>query len=238
MGFIDLKKISENLSLLLVEDNDELRKGALSVFSNIFKVVDTALDGKEGLECYKDFFFNNNTYYDIVISDIEMPNLNGIDLSKAIFEINKEQKIIIMSAYSDKKYFIDLINIGVKGFIQKPLTTEQIIKVLYDVCSSFQDKSLVDLGDGYLYDSVLKVLFLNSQKVNLSDKELKTLNLLIKNKNQSFSSEEIFNHIYYDQAEKEFSIDSIKSLLKRLRRKLPNSLIVNNYKSGYSINLN
>ena len=126
---------------------------------------------------------------------------------------------------------------GVDGFIQKPLSSEQIIEVLYDVCSSFQDRNLIALGDGYLYNGLIMALFLNEEKVNLSDKELKTLDLFVKNKNQSFSPEDIFNHIYYDQVEKEFSIDSIKSLLKRLRRKLPANTIVSSYQSGYSINL-
>ncbi len=237
MDFKTLKQLSQNFTLLFVEDNEELRNSAMRIFSNLFKMANGAVDGKDGLELYKKFHLENNNYYDIVISDIQMPNLNGIEMSREILKINKEQKVIMISAYSDKKYFIDLINMGVDGFIQKPLSSEQIIEVLYDVCSSFQDRNLIALGDGYLYNGLIMALFLNEEKVNLSDKELKTLDLFVKNKNQSFSSEDIFNHIYYDQVEKEFSVDSIKSLLKRLRRKLPADTIVSNYQSGYSINL-
>jgi len=237
MTFQTLKKISQNLTVLYVEDDITLRNSIIRTLTKLFKVVDVAVDGREGLELYNSFSLNNNVYYDLVISDINMPNLNGTDMSKNIFKINKQQKVIIMSAYSDKKYLIDLINIGVDGFMQKPLASEQILDVLNEVCSTFQDENFIDLNEGYFYDSFVKAVFLNSKKVNLSDKELKILDLLIKNKNQSFTSEDIFNHIYYDQAEKEFSNDSIKSFFKRLRGKLPSALIVNNHKMGYSINL-
>jgi len=121
MNFQTLKKLSQNLTLLYVEDDDNVRKSTARTFFKLFKQVDLAVDGEEGLELYNNFFLDNNAYYDIVISDIQMPRLDGIGMSKAIFEINKQQKIIIMSAYSDKEYLVDLINIGVEGFMQKPL---------------------------------------------------------------------------------------------------------------------
>jgi len=161
MNFQTLKKLSQNLTLLYVEDDDNVRKSTARTFFKLFKQVDLAVDGEEGLELYNNFFLDNNAYYDIVISDIQMPRLDGIvqmprldgiGMSKAIFEINKQQKIIIMSAYSDKEYLVDLINIGVEGFMQKPLASEQILEILYEVCSAFQDENSVDLGEGYYYD--------------------------------------------------------------------------------------
>ncbi|MFT7002773.1 MAG: DNA-binding response OmpR family regulator [Sulfurimonas sp.] len=236
LGFQNLKDISKNLSILYVEDDCDLRKSVSRTFSKLFKIVHTAVDGEDGLKFYNNFFLEKNHYYDIVVSDIHMPFLNGIELSKAIFEINKKQKIIIMSAHSDKKYLINLINIGVEGFMQKPLNSKEILTVLNDVCISLQNENLINLGEGYSYDGLLQALFLNSQIISLSNKESKVLDLLIKNKNNIFSPEDIFNHINYDQIEKEFSSDSIKSLFKRLRKKLPKDLIVNNPHIGYRIN--
>ncbi|MFT5661893.1 MAG: DNA-binding response OmpR family regulator [Sulfurimonas sp.] len=237
LSFQTLKNISKNLSILYVEDDNDLRKSTARTFSKLFKVVDLAVDGKEGLELYNNFFLDNNAYYDIIVSDIHMPNLDGIAMSKAIFDINKKQKIIVISAYSDKKYLIDLINMGVQGFMQKPLNTKQMFSILNEVCTSFKEEHLVYLREGYFYDGLLKALFLDSEKINLTDKELKIMDLLIKNKNNIFSPVDIFNHIHYDDVEKEFSDDSIKSLFKRLRRKLPANLITNNPEIGYSINL-
>ena len=199
--------------------------------------LDLAVDGEDGLKSYKNYFLDNNVNYDIVISDIEMPNMNGIEMSREITKINRDQKIIIISAYSDKDYLIDLINIGVEGFMQKPLSLAQIFEILYESCSSFYDKDKINLVDGYSYNRSLKILFLNEEKIDLSDKELKFLDLLMRNINQSFSSVDIFSHIYFDEPEKEYSEDSIKGLLKRLRKKIPSNLIVNKRQLGYSINL-
>jgi DNA-binding response OmpR family regulator len=60
---------------------------------------------------------------------------------------------------------------------------------------------------------------------------------MVQNQQQSFSAVEIFNHIYFDEPAREFSADSIKSLVKRLRKKLPENLIKNTQQLGYSINL-
>ena len=238
LNFKSLKILSQNLTLLFVEDDNDLRSSTGHILSKLFKVVDLAKDGKDGLHKYKNFYIENNSHYDIVISDIQMPILNGIEMSKAIFSINKEQKILITSAYSDKSYFIELINLGVDGFMQKPLSTEHILSTLYDVCNSFKDKSKLNLGSNYTYDCFLKSLFLNEKEILLSDNELKILDLFITNPNQYFSPEDIFNHIYFDEPDKEFSNDSIKSLIKRLRKKIPINIIINNYKSGYSIKIN
>lgn len=235
--FQNLEQLSRNLTILYVEDDDKVRRRTARIFSKLFKVVNLANDGKEGLEIYRKFYLDNNTFYDIVITDIKMPFMNGIDMSREILKINTEQKVIITSAYNNTKYFIDLINLGVDGFIQKPTNSKQIFEVFHEVCSAFHNENKVELGDGHQYDILNKILFFNEDKVNLADNELKTLDLLVKNKNQSFSSEDIFNHIYYKQPDREFSADSIKSLLKRLRKKLPDSLITNKHSLGYSLNL-
>ncbi len=237
MNFKILKDLTSNLTVLFVEDDDDLRRATAKTFNKLFKRVDLAVDGKNGLDSYNNYFLDNNVSYDIVISDIQMPNMDGIEMSRSIIKINKDQKIIIISAYSDKDYLIDLINIGVEGFMQKPLSPTQISEILYESCSSFYDKDKIDLIDGYSYNTVLKVLFLNDEKIDLSDKELKFLDLLMRNTNQSFSSVDIFSHIYFDEPEKEYSEDSIKGLVKRLRKKIPSSLIVNKRQLGYSISL-
>jgi len=99
----------KTLKILYVEDNEESRIQALKMLKNYFSFIDVAVDGANGLECYKNHFIDTNSYYDLIITDIQMPNIDGISMSKAIYDINKNQKILIVSAYSDKKYFINLI---------------------------------------------------------------------------------------------------------------------------------
>ena len=235
LDFKMIKQVSKDLSVLYVEDDISLRESISVIFKNLFQHVDLAEDGIEGLELYKEFYEKEAKYYDIVISDIQMPRLNGIGLTKEIFNINKKQKIIIISAYNDKEYLIDLINLGVDFFMQKPLSSDELLQVLYNTCTSFNAENIIALNGGYSYNFSISALFLNSQKIEISENEQKLLELLLKNNNQSFSAIEIFNHLYNSNHEKEFSADSIKSLVKRLRKKLPEDLISNTQQLGYSI---
>lgn len=231
-----LKKLSQNLSILYVEDDTTLRNATKTIFENLFKRVDIATDGIDGLSKYTLFHSNTKKHYDIVISDIKMPGLDGIELTKKIFAINNKQKIIITSAHDDKKYLIDLINIGVEAFMEKPMTSNRMINVLYSVCFSFISKEVLVFKDNYTYLISSSNLFLNDAKVQLSDNESKLLKLLVVNNHQAFNCIDIFNHLYFDEPEKEFSQNSIKSLVKRLRKKIPENFIRNTQKIGYSVN--
>ncbi|WP_321779080.1 response regulator transcription factor [Sulfurimonas sp.] len=237
LNFNILKQLSQDLSLLYVEDDKILRDKTSYIFYNLFKQVDTATDGLDGLNLYQDYYKKNDVFYDIVVTDIQMPLLDGISLSKEIFKLHKEQKIIVVSAYNDKEYLIDLINLGVEGFMHKPLSSQELLEILHKVCNSFKNDNIVVLSEGFKYNITKSILLFNSTKIELSVMELKLLHLLIKNPTQSFSAVEIFNHLYYEKPDKEFSNDSIKSLVKRLRKKTPQDFISNTQELGYSINL-
>jgi len=232
---LNIVSITNNLRLLYVEDNKESREQAYKLFKNYFSNIDIAVDGEEGLEYYKNYNKETNKYYDLIITDIEMPNMNGIDMSKAIYKINEKQIIIVVSAYSDKKYFIDLINIGIEGFIQKPLSFDQVLDTLYHLCEKFENKDLIKLDKECIYNKSTKELYCENEKISLTINESKFITFLMDNINATISSYDIFNYIYYDEFEKEFSLDVIKGLVKRLRKKLPSGLLLHNRVTGYHI---
>ncbi|MCK4874283.1 MAG: response regulator, partial [Sulfurimonas sp.] len=93
-----LKDIAQDFSVLYVEDDERLRESTSIIFKDLFKEVIIAGDGLAGLSLYKEHRDKTESYFDIVISDIQMPNMDGIALSKEILKINKKQKIIIVSA--------------------------------------------------------------------------------------------------------------------------------------------
>jgi DNA-binding response OmpR family regulator len=229
--------ISKKLKVLLVEDHKETRDSILSMLESFFDNIVIGVDGSCGLELYRNNFYDTNTNFDIVISDIEMPNLNGIEMVKEIYKINSKQIILIISAYSDREYLIPLINIGVFGFIQKPFDFNKIIQVVANICKSFEKDYVVNLPDGYIYNKLEGVLIKDDTKIQLCSNEIKFLELFLNNKNRNFNLMDIFNHIFYDEPYKEFSSDSVKSLIKRFRKKIPDNLIVNHRTLGYKINL-
>lgn len=129
---IKLKELSKNFKVLYVEDDEMLRDSLASYFEKLFKEVVSAKDGKEGLELYKKGVF------DIVITDIQMPNLNGIEMAEKIKELNHEQEILIVSAYTEIEYFIKSIKIGVSGYIIKPIDYAQMNEELYKLVNKLK----------------------------------------------------------------------------------------------------
>ncbi len=121
----ELVKYTKNLTLLYVEDNPETRKAILSVLDTLFDNIIEAVDGVDGLEKYK-----NNPNIQIIISDINMPNMNGLEMSKKIKELNSDIPILIFSAHNEVNYFIDAIKIGIEGYLLKPLNLNQFINAL------------------------------------------------------------------------------------------------------------
>jgi len=234
----ELKKITQKLSLLYVEDNEDLRDTTMKIFSSLFNTTVAVEDGQVGLNSYNEYFRDNGKYFDIVITDIEMPNMNGIEMTREILTINKEQKILVISAYDDKKYLIELINIGITGFIQKPLNLEQISSVLYDLCSKFAEEQeifrILKFEDDFKWDNKHQDLSHGEFKVMLSDDETKLFALLADNLNKKFTKSEIFEHLY--GPDKKFSEDEIENIIESLQEQIPKSIIKVDSEFRYCIN--
>ena len=144
---IDTKVIleySKDLNVLYVEDDDMLRNSSQKIFSNYFKQVDLAFDGQDGLEKYLEFYKTTNTYYDLIITDINMPNMDGILMSQNIINENPNQAIIFISAYNEIKYLQSAIKVGAKGFLNKPLDANQLKDLLYKTCQSICDRRMAE----------------------------------------------------------------------------------------------
>jgi putative nucleotidyltransferase with HDIG domain/diguanylate cyclase (GGDEF)-like protein len=123
----ELKQLGQDISVLYVEDDVELLKGVASYLGLVFPSVDTAKNGEEGLEKY------SKSSYDIVITDIQMPKMNGIKMIQEIKKININQEILITTAFSEVHYLLKAIEAEVSGYIVKPINFDNINRTLYRV---------------------------------------------------------------------------------------------------------
>jgi len=221
-------------TVLLVEDDDKVRTSILFLLNQFFDNIIEAKDGIEALECYQKYHLDTNSYFDIVFSDIEMPNLDGIELVKQIYTLNHKQKIIVISAYSDKEYLIPLINLGINNFIQKPVELNNLLEILINMAKEFWCIN-IDLGKNYFYDG--EYIIDSKTRIALTKNEIMLLNLFLLRKGEYITLKTIHNHIFFDDPLKNFSSDAIRSLIKRLRKKLPIESIVNNRTLGYTLNI-
>lgn len=119
-----LKEIARDISILYVEDDRELKENTVRLLSNFFSRIDTAENGLEGLGKYQDF------NYDLVITDINMPLMNGVKMAREIKAINRKQLILVISAHDEATYLLELINLGVDSFVLKPVDVELLLDML------------------------------------------------------------------------------------------------------------
>ncbi len=130
MRYNDLYNYTKDLNILYVEDEQDLRNETETVLESLFKSVVSAQDGQEGLELYtKHITQEGKSYFDIILTDINMPRVDGIELIKKVFEINNDQSIIVISAHNESQRLINLINLGITNFIPKPFSRQQFSDV-------------------------------------------------------------------------------------------------------------
>jgi len=120
----NIVKLSQDLKLLYVEDNEGSREATEIILSEFFNEVVIAIDGKDGLEKF------NINEIDIIITDINMPGLNGLEMIEKIREIDHDIPILVLSAYNESEYFMQSIKFSVDGYLLKPIQLGQFIQVL------------------------------------------------------------------------------------------------------------
>ncbi|MEA3354801.1 MAG: hybrid sensor histidine kinase/response regulator [Campylobacterota bacterium] len=113
----------KNLTALYVEDEEQIRSVVASILGSLFGKLITAENGQEGL----DSFLENEKEVNVVITDINMPKLNGIDMCRKIREVNKLVPIIITTAHNDKDFLHKAIEVGISKFVTKPMDMKLLI---------------------------------------------------------------------------------------------------------------
>ena len=161
---MQLKMDAEGLSVLYVEDNHALRENASKLLSKIFDTVHSAQDGEKGLASYKEF------HPDIVITDIKMPNMSGLELASHIRKISLDTKILIMSAFDDKENLHQGIDIGISGFLAKPVAMQELVKELHKIVKEITDTKnknlfLANIKNVFNYQSAMVMMLNGSQPV-------------------------------------------------------------------------
>lgn len=129
-----LKALTKKLVVLYVEDEEDIRHQMLGMLQILFKEVDVACDGFDGLEMF------HKRSYDLIITDIQMPNMNGLDMIEHIRINNAEIPIIITTAFSDQDYFIRSIDLKIDKYLLKPIEEKRAKAVFADIAWMIEDR--------------------------------------------------------------------------------------------------
>ncbi len=219
-------KFLKQFSVLCVEDDIDTLTFVTSILKKYFKEVYSAIDGEIGLQHYSKY------QPDLIISDIQMPRIDGVRLVSNIRNNDTAIPIIILSGQQDKENLINLINLNVNAYIEKPLKVEELMTTITDI---FFPKTTVFLDDEIILDIGQYKFIHKDINIDLKEKEMKFLNLLAKNKHTVTTYEQIEYTIWNDNI---MTTNALKTFIKELRGKLPVDIIKNVSKVGYKLKLN
>ncbi len=223
-------KMVEDISILIVEDESELLAYLQEYLQIFFKNVYVARCGESGYEMYL------KKRPDIILSDINMPNMDGLCMIKKIREHDNDTDIIIMSAHSEQDKLFKAIELRLVTYLIKPIDSHKLKTMLLKIVNRLREsKKRIYIKDNLFWDKATFTLWKDTEQILLKEKELKLFKFLFSRINTACTSEEIFLCIYGEDTKKEFSQYAITSFIKRLRVKLPEGTIQNEYGEGYKI---
>jgi NarL family two-component system response regulator LiaR len=177
--------MDSKIRVIIADDHEIFRKGLKLILSRLkyVNLVGEAENGKETIEIIK----KKNA--DIILMDIEMPGMNGIEATRKILEIRPQVKIVALTMFNDEKYIEDMLDAGAKGFLLKN-TTKQVL-----------DRALrtIDEGNNYYSDELFsfftkKIAGEKSQKdieLTLTKREKEILQLIC----EGLNNEEIASRL-------------------------------------------
>ena len=215
----------ENLKVLFVEDEIAIRTNIKEAIGEEFAVFETACDGLQGLAKFKEM------NPDIVITDISMPNLDGLKMTNEIRKISADVPIIILSAFSEKEKLFKAIDMSVCKYIVKPLDIDELLEVISDIANRFEKLQNVTLPMGYSYNLTKKELFFENRFISLTKKEQLFIDILVKNKETYTPNDELYKYVWDSKT----TGTTVRTFVQRLRNKTNKDLIVNVSGLGYKI---
>lgn len=219
----------KNCTILYIEDDDITRDNISQYLKRVCRELLIAKDGKEGFELFEQH------KADIIITDIEMPKLDGLEMAKKIRKLSLKTQIIITTGFTSPQYLMEAVNLKLTKYIIKPISLVKLSQALKE-CEEFlknEIKTKKYFNQNSSYDTSTKELSINHQIVPLSKTERSLLETLIKNYPAATSYEAIEANVYNFVSSK----NAIKLLIKALRTKLGKENIINISGYGYNIKI-
>lgn len=214
-----------HLRVLYIEDEDGVRKRVANALGYYVKEVCEAGDGQEGYELFLEESF------DIIICDIQMPRLSGIDLVKKIRQKDIAIPIIMLTAHSNEEYLLELVNLQIQAFVLKPVDIETLLERI-DFAFKGRFSGSVKLCEEMSLDINSALFRYKKEEVSLNKKQRDFLALLAYAKGNILGYETIEMELWPDSS---MSMTALKTFIRDLRKKLPVNIIENVAQVGYRL---
>lgn len=215
-------------TVLFAEDDTITRTQMCEILEMLFGKVFVASDGENALRLFEE------ESPDIIISDIKMPKLDGLNFVRRVRQSNYEVPIILLTSFTEQDILLNAANLSIDGYLVKPVELE---KLTFTVCKAIQrvhkeEEGLIVLGKNLYYNSATKELYHNGEVIVLGVKEQELLQILINNRHRTLTKEEIGKTLWPLDPICE---SAIKNIVMRLRKKLGVDIIISVRGIGYRL---
>jgi len=220
--------ILKSSTVLLAEDEERVRESFKKVLLLYVDNVYTASDGEEAYEKYLEL------KPDIIITDIKMPKLNGLEFIKKIRAKDTQTPIVVTSAYADQDLLLESIKLSLVEYVIKPMKERDLNRILEECAKVLleRSKTVIEFDDENFYDFNNKTFVHKQKVVDLTQKEVEFLELLIAHRGNLVTKQLIEDKLYiYEDAPP----SALKNLVFKLRKKLECDIIKTKGKLGYII---
>ncbi|RXJ68691.1 DNA-binding response regulator [Halarcobacter ebronensis] len=219
------------MKILLLEDDTLLNEIIEEFLQKLEYTIVTTFDGQEALETIYEQKF------DLLILDVNVPSLNGIDLLKELKANSIDIPTIYITSLHTSKDMEDGFKAGADDYIKKPFHLSELNLRINNIkrLRQIEASGIVKLNDKISYDNDKKVVLIDSNEIQLSKTESRVFEYLIKNRNKAISIEEIaLNNWVYDEAPTD---TTIRTYIKNIRKILGKDSISTTKGIGYKLNL-
>lgn len=215
------------LNLLYADDDEQLRLSMEKTLGLLVSKVITVSNGASALECFY------HGHIDIILLDIRMGDISGIDIATEIRKTNKDIPVIIISSYTEVDDLLMACKLNLIDYLRKPVDLRALIDVLQKALLHLKEKGLLvrQVVDDISYNYLSKCLMKNETRTPLTKNEILIFELLLSQRGKLITYETFFNVL-----EEEMSDGALKNLMLRLRKKIGDDRSIRNLsKIGYTL---
>jgi len=219
-------------SILYVEDDNAVRENYVNYLKRFYEFVYEASNAEDAYEIYK------NKKPNILLIDIKLPGKSGIELLQMIREYDHSVRAVMLTALSDVETLLDVSGLKLTKYLVKPISRDELkdalelaVKEIVDFTTS--SNKIIHIKDSLYWEQDNEKLVIEGKEIFLTRKEREFLTLLFSNVNNVVKSEDISYELWYDYDDSKTA--SLKTLVKTLRKKLPENFIKNVFGIGYKV---
>ena len=215
----------KNITILLAEDEKKLAYAMKTAIGEYFQKFIVVHNGEDALKSY----YKNMPQ--IIITDILMPKLTGLELMKELRKVDNDLPIIILSAHSDSDKLLTAIDFGVTKYFIKPVDPDELLDYISILVPKIKEQKIVKLKNDFNFDIQKKELYLNKSTIKLTKREINLIAFLLEKEEYMSDNITIKKLLWKEEA----SDERLRTFIRRLRAKTSKDLIINSSGLGYGL---